>query len=107
MATSPVLSNPLPTRGQLTVDAREYGLNTSSDCGPALQAAHDAALVLAAANSTQVEVFVPAANSAYTLRTPVYLDGGGRVTFAGERDLTRIQVPNELGVPAFIVGFPR
>ena len=107
--------NPLPIRGPLWFDARDYGLSASNaDNGPAIQAAHDAAqAALAAINGVffsgitpAATVYIPSAKTPYTVKTPVFIEGSS-IEIRGDGTGTQLVTTNGYGYPVFINGIYR
>lgn len=106
--------NPLPIRGAIWVDARNYGVSPSStDNTAAIQRAVDAAQARGQAAVTAdgikrpvATVFIPAASGAYKIWSPIYIDKS-YVEIRGEGPGTRIAMQGDNSFPCFVVGMNR
>lgn len=107
--------NPLPIRGKLWIDAREYGVSPqNSDNGPALQAACDAATAMVTSITSgfgsgigpTVTVFIPAAKTPYYFHTPVYIEASN-VEIKGEGTGTQLCSASAYGFPIVYLGLYR
>lgn len=110
MAVGNAQANPNRLSGKHVVFAENHGVKPGNGNTAPLQAAVNeaiaraaAAVVVDGAKRPTVTVFVPGADNAYYLDTPVYINGN-YVEIKGEKGSTRIAMGGTNSFPAFVVG---